>query len=287
MSTSTTGVGNFNTQEVQPWDQPIKDYQKTFQLLEYHDTQPELPIGLTSLDMDKEHNLRIRAEVVNPQSNTFTAKIWTWYDTKLYSAGMSWIEKTHKLPFLQSGTFDTNEIRDWRKPQHDNSKVIQFSTPFSSAPKVACFLTYFDMEKGKNWRLKVIPSNITSTGFKITIKSWFDSVLYGASATWVAYPSDMSSISSGRFSTGDIRDWRNPQQKNSSRVDFNWQFTKPPSLFVGLDEFDYNSDYNLRLKLETSDVTTTGFKWNLDAWFDSEMYQSGASYLAWDADALP
>ncbi|KAJ5583785.1 hypothetical protein VI817_006146 [Penicillium citrinum] len=282
---SPSDVGHFNTQEVQPWDRPIKEYQKTFQHQEYHYTQPELPIGLTSLDIDKDYNIRIRAEVVNPQANKFTAKIWTWYDTKLYSAGMSWVEKS-QLPFLQSGTFDTNEIRDWRSPQHDNSKYIQFSAPFPSAPKVVCFLTYFDMEKGKNWRLKVIPSNITHTGFQITIKSWYDSVLYGASATWIAYPDDIPGVDSGRFSTADIRDWKNTQQKNSSIVGFNTQFNNPPSLFVGLDELDYNCDYNLRLKLETSDLTQTGFKWDLDAWFDSEMYQSGASYLAWDKSAL-
>ncbi|KAJ5261431.1 hypothetical protein N7478_012026 [Penicillium angulare] len=66
----------------------FKEYQKTFQLQNYHYTQLELPIRLTCLDIDKDYNIRIRAEVANPQANEFTAKIWTWFDTKLYSAGL-------------------------------------------------------------------------------------------------------------------------------------------------------------------------------------------------------
>jgi hypothetical protein len=70
----------------------------------------------------------------------------------------------------------------------------------------------------------------------------------------------MPSVNSGRFPTEDVGEWENPQQKKSSMVNFNWQFNESPSLFVGLDEFDYNSAYILPLKLETSDVTPTGFK---------------------------
>lgn len=276
-------AGQFNTMEVRLWDKPTLTNQKEECFYEKYPSPPGLVLGLNWLDIDAGHNIRIKAEALHADQEKFTASLTSWSDTVLYSAGMTWLEIAPRFQFVQFGTFDTSEIRPWNEPRLQNSKRINFSTPFKDQPpKVVCFLKSLDMDKGKNWRVKTYVSDVTTEGFTIHIDSWADSVLYSASASWLAYPADQPGVTSGRFSTADVRPWDKPQQNNSSSVTFSRPFSKVPQVLMALDELDYEHGKNLRLRLSTSMVSETGLQWHLQAWDDSVMYQSGASYFAWE-----
>lgn len=274
-------AGQFNTMEVRPWDKPQADTNKTIYFQKKYDAVPELPLGLTSLDISAAANIRITATASDANTEKFKATIQSWADTTLYSASMTFLEKSSRFNYMQTGVFNTQEIRPWNQPRLQNSKRINFATPFKSAPKVITWLQSLDMDKNKNWRIKVYPSNIDNTGFTINADSWADSVLYSAGVTWLAYPSDQAGVTSGSFSTEDVRPWNNPRAENSATCNFATAFSATPKVIMAINSFDYAHSKNLRLRLSTSSVTNTGITWHLQSWWDSVMYSAGASYFAW------
>ncbi|RBQ74201.1 hypothetical protein FVER14953_08391 [Fusarium verticillioides] len=194
---------------------------------------------------------------------------------------MTFLEQSSRFSYIQTGVFNTQEIRPWNQPQLTQSKRINFATPFKAPPKVITWLQSLDMDKNKNWRIKVYPTDIDNEGFIIHADSWSDSILYSAGVTWLAYPADQPGVASGKFSTEDIRPWNRPQAENSSVFSFSKAFNKTPKVIMALDSLDYDHNKNLRVRLSTSSVTSTGITWHLQSWWDSVMYMSGASFFAW------
>jgi hypothetical protein len=275
-------AGQFNTMEVRPWNQPRVQNTKTKYLWKKYPTAPRLPLGLTSLDIDCGWNIRITASATDISQETFTAGLNAWADTVLYSAGFTYVEAGPGFEYLQTGTFNTQEVGRWQDHAPKNSKRINFPTPFEGqAPRVICWLNSVDMDKRYNWRCTTYATDIDANGFTVHIDTWADTVMYSAGMTWLAYPSDLAGVSSGSFNTQDVRPWSQPQHDNSANVSFSTNFTKVPKLIMALNGFDYDHSKNLRLRLSTSSVTQTGMTWHLQSWYDSIMYSAGASYFAW------
>ncbi|PWY89867.1 zincin [Aspergillus heteromorphus CBS 117.55] len=267
-------AGQFSTLELREWNQPTQNNEKVKHYHERYPSTPGIVTGLNWLDIDAGANIRAKAEVLHADQKKFTASIKAWENTVLYAAGMTWLEMGPRFQFAQHGGFSTEELRgedsQSHSPRLENSKAI------------VCFLTGLDIDKGTNFRVKTYPSHVTADGFTVNIDSWADTVLYGASVSWMAYPADQPGVTSGRFSTSDIRRWDRPQQDNSSSVAFDRPFSKVPKVFMALDEIDYQAGHNLRLRVSTSLVTPNTMNWHLQAWGDSVMYKAAASYFAWE-----
>ncbi|KAL3965565.1 metalloprotease protein [Purpureocillium lilacinum] len=274
-------AGQFNTMEVRPWDKPQLDNDKVIYYQKKYDTVPELPLGITSLDIGQAANIRIRALTSEANTEKFKASLQSWADTTLFSASMTYLEKSSTFSYIQTGVYNTEQTRPWNQPQLTQSKRINFATPFSSPPKVITWLQSLDMDKSKNWRIRVYPSDIDNRGFTIHADSWADSILYSAGVTWLAYPTDQPGVTSGTFNTQDVRPWDRPQAENSGVFNFPTAFSKPPKVIMALNTLDYDHTRNLRLRLSTSSVTNTAITWHLQSWWDSVMYSSGASFFAW------
>jgi hypothetical protein len=66
--------------------------------------------------------------------------------------------------------------------------------------------------EGNKFRIKAKATNVTATGFNIKVATWLDSVLYWASASWMAYHPDGSRIT---YNTTGLRPWDKPQLSDS------------------------------------------------------------------------
>ncbi|KAK7430897.1 hypothetical protein QQZ08_002425 [Neonectria magnoliae] len=274
-------AGQYNTMEIRPWDKPQLNNDKVIYYQKKYDAVPEIPVGITSLDISQAANIRIRALTSEATTEKFKASLQSWADTTLYSASMTYLEKSSRFSYMQTGVYNTTETRPWNQPQLTQSKRINFAKPFNAPPKVITWLQCLDMDNKKNWRIKVYPSDIDKAGFTIHVDSWSDSILYSAGVTWLAYPADQAGVASGKFSTQDIRPWDKPQAENSSVFNFPTAFSKAPKIIMAIDSLDYDRARNLRLRLSTSSVTNTGITWHLQSWWDSVMYMAGASFFAW------
>jgi hypothetical protein len=64
--------------------------------------------------------------------------------------------------------------------------TVKFNSPFRVPPQVSLAISGQDVGIEKNIRLQVIAKNITVDGFELTYRTWFDTVVFSAWATWTA-----------------------------------------------------------------------------------------------------
>lgn len=274
-------AGQFSILEIRPWDKPqlandiVKYYYKKY------DSVPQLPVGITALDISQSANIRINATTNEATTENFKASLNSWSDTVLYWASMTYLEKSSAFDYIQTGVYNTLGTRPWNQPQLTQSRRINFAKPFSVPPKVVTWLQALDMSKDKHWRIRVYATDIDSNGFTVHADTWGDSILFMAGVTWLAYPADRPGVTSGKFDTQEVRPWNKPQHENSGFKSFDTTFSKTPKVIMALDFLDYDHSKNLRVRVSTSSVTNTGINWHLASWGDSIMYTTGASFFAW------
>jgi len=275
---STTGL--FNTQDVRLWNQPTQQTSKEIPFAKPFVAPPGLPIGLNSLDIDHNANIRAKAYASDVTKNSFVVHIDCWADTTLYSGGATWLDVAPGNLEYQWGQFATTEDHPWDKPQTLTSRRINFTRPFVTPPKVISFLNQLDLQNDRNYRVKTTVSNIDATGFTLHIDTWGDTVLYSATAGWIAYPEDREYVFSTTANTQDVRPWDKPQFDNQKKINFaGLTFWKNPNVFIALNSLDLGSNANLRVRAYADGVSTTDLTWHIDSWGDSVLYSAGVSIL--------
>jgi hypothetical protein len=77
-----------------------------------------------------------------------------------------------------------------------------------------------------------------------------------------------------------VRPSDQPRLTTESKVDFGKTFKTTPRVFAALNTLDVGNAANLRIKLETKDISSSNMAWSIDTWGDTLLYSAGASYLA-------
>lgn len=65
--------------------------------------------------------------------------------------------------------------------------TIKFSKQFYAPPKVMASISMFDITQGTNHRLKVSAENIKVDSFDIVLETWYDTKVFAATASWLAF----------------------------------------------------------------------------------------------------
>lgn len=232
---------------------------------------PQVAIGLMMLDISNDAGIRIWSSVTNVSSNQFMIKIGTCADTVIYNAAISWLALEADDPYFQIGVFDSQDVRHWQKPGNVIHRV-NFSRTFESQPKVVVGIKQFDI--GDNWRLRVYATDIDTKGFTIHAVTWGNTNLYSVQATWIAFPASKDGVWSGSFSSEDS------PGDFSGQADFGATFSKTPSVFMALTEFDISRDKNLRVKLGVDSVTTSSLSWSISTWEKTVLHMVRGMYVA-------
>jgi len=87
---------------------------------------------------------------------------------------------------IDSGTWNTMEVRPWQHPTVHTEGRIRFSKQFTAVPVVSLSLSSVDVSNAANFRVKVYATNITLEGFTVHAESWADTKLYSCGASWLA-----------------------------------------------------------------------------------------------------
>nr|XP_034300815.1 uncharacterized protein LOC117681274 [Crassostrea gigas] len=66
------------------------------------------------------------------------------------------------------------------------SQRIDFNSPFDATPTVTYGLYALDSSDEANLRVSTLLSNVSSTGFQLTLRTWSDSKLFEAAVSWMA-----------------------------------------------------------------------------------------------------
>jgi hypothetical protein len=271
-------ISQFDTQSVRLWNKPQPDTHGTVRFPRSFVAPPRLPVGFRQLDIDRGANIRAKATIDNIRNDSADYHITSWADTTLYSGIVDSLNLAPgNLEFL-TGEHMRNLIQN---PNAPSSVRINFERPFVTPPKVAVFFNLVDLDKSKNWRLKTTATNIDTKGFTLNIETWADTILYAAQACWVAYPEDREHIWSTSVNTMDVRAWDKPQATQSKAVTFgNVEFWKTPNVFMALNQFDFETGHNLRVRAYADNVSTSGLTWHIDSWADTVLYSTGVTILA-------
>ena len=64
---------------------------------------------------------------------------------------------------------------------------ITLVNSYSTPPTISVSLGGFSTYHGTNPVIFVYPENVTNDGFDLVFTTWSDSLVYGASASWIAY----------------------------------------------------------------------------------------------------
>ncbi|KAM0499409.1 hypothetical protein ACHAP8_005562 [Fusarium lateritium] len=276
-----TAVSTFNTMEVRNWDNPQSQNSRRVPFSQAFDKLPQVAVGLNWLDIGNNANIRVNASVDSIGTDSAVFHVDSWADTTLYSGGCVGLEVAQDDPDFQVGAFSTTDDHPWNKPQAQTSRRINFSRAYSSPPKVVVWLSQLDMDKNHNWRVNATATDIDTKGFTIHLDTWADTVLYAATAHWIAYPSNKTGVTSGTFNVTDVRAWNQPQLLNTGRANFPANtFQKPPLILIGLNSLDVDYRHNLRVKLGATNISAGGMDWRIDSWFDTTLYAAGGSYIA-------
>jgi hypothetical protein len=63
---------------------------------------------------------------------------------------------------------------------------IQFDMPFTNVPLVHTSIAGFDIDNADTGRLSIRAEEISSTGFKLVIRTWLQSCVYAVEVNWLA-----------------------------------------------------------------------------------------------------
>ncbi|KAF9038885.1 hypothetical protein BDP27DRAFT_1183588, partial [Rhodocollybia butyracea] len=274
-------TGVFNSMSVRPWDTPTLDNRGTINFSGAPlPAIPQILLGLNWFDFGYRTNVRIKSIVEQVTTANCTINLQSWADTVNYSTGVSWLQ----LPSVdnhdfQGGTFNTTTGTTAASPV---IQKIDFAHAYPSPPTVVVFLTSLDADKNTTLRVKVYATDVQKDSFNVHVESRLDTLLWYVGITWFAYPTNRRGITSGTYSTMDVRSWEQPSLlANSKQITFpNQAFDKAPRIFMAVNELDLGYHTNARIHLSSSNVTKTGMEWHIDAWGDTQMYIAGASYIA-------
>lgn len=90
--------------------------------------------------------------------------------------------------FVASGSVNVMDVRQWTAPRHENQNTINFGgVTFPTPPKVFYGFNFLDLKCDANLRLKATVDNVTTTGLTWHIDSWYDSTLYAAGISYIAF----------------------------------------------------------------------------------------------------
>ncbi|KAJ8311759.1 hypothetical protein KUTeg_011114 [Tegillarca granosa] len=86
--------------------------------------------------------------------------------------------------FGQTGEYGL--LRAPNPPSWPGTKKIKFNPPFSTKPSIVHGFVVLDSDRSRNFRASVTVSDVSKTGFTLTLSKWADTKLYGLKVRWMA-----------------------------------------------------------------------------------------------------
>jgi len=76
---------------VRPWDEPTQTTQGRVNFSFEFESVPTVTVSLSSADVATGTNFRVKVYATDVDKKGFTVHADSWYDTTLYSAGVTWL----------------------------------------------------------------------------------------------------------------------------------------------------------------------------------------------------
>ncbi|KAI0008140.1 hypothetical protein F4779DRAFT_588545 [Xylariaceae sp. FL0662B] len=87
-------------------------------------------------------------------------------------------------------------------------------------------------------------------------------------------------VETGEWSTMEVRPWQQTDQPTKGRVKFSRKFQSIPAVTTSISSVDASRNYNLRIKVYATDISSEGFTIHVDTWSDTKLYSCGVAWTA-------
>ncbi|OTA91442.1 hypothetical protein M434DRAFT_13145 [Hypoxylon sp. CO27-5] len=254
-------VSSFTTN--QPVDTPMEWQSITFGITPQQPAPPQFAAALTAIDMsNRDNNIRVRTEVTDVQTDSYTVGLGTWGNRIFYNGGVSLLRIPASDPNFRMGVI-TNA--------GPNSYRIAFVPPFPLGVIPNVFAAFSGIDSADNWRGALDIHNTDNVHFDIQVSTWGSSDLYNTNVQWIAYPSDLPGVELGTF-TGAGGDTGTYQLQST--------FYNTPSVFTGFRRFDVSPNQNARIRVRATAADPSRINWAIETWSDSVIYNLIGVFLA-------
>lgn len=273
-------IGYFNTGEVHHWRDPWVQTSKIVSFGQTYHTPPGIPIGINTMDIGNNANIRINAYPTNIARDRFTIHLDSWQDTRMYSAGCTWLQIAATDTNFQFGRYNTTDYHSHHQTR--TSRLITFPRAYSAPPTVVVMLCNLDLERLTGYRVRTYVTDVTARNFVIHVDTWHDTKVHSAAATWIAFPAGLPKVASGRFDTQNVRPLHPARLETSGHVGFAagvFARGTTPRAMVAFDTLDLDCGRNARVKVNYDGMTAAGMNWHIDGWADTIVYSAGAAYI--------
>ncbi|GAB1522904.1 h-type lectin domain-containing protein [Rhizoctonia solani] len=176
--------------------------------------------------------------------------------------------------------FNTMDVRDWTKPQLENSKEFTNNWPATNFP---LGINWLDYDRSSNIRLKSYIDNVKFDEKNLTFSSkchldaWYDSKMYSAGCTWLGHFNDRD------FQSGYV-DTKPTQEYTTVDVTFKHEYASTPNITCWFTAIDLDKDKDWRIDVSASDVTKKGCKIKFRVWGSTHAYWLKACWIAHPSD---
>ncbi|KAG9960506.1 hypothetical protein KCU61_g6435, partial [Aureobasidium melanogenum] len=243
---------------------------------------PRMISGLRLLDQKGKEAIRTAVTHQSVTSTGFQSVARTHQGGKAYAPSISWLALPSNDVHFEVGEFDT-----YSTPRTEDNQVVcrRFTFPkrFDRVPRVVTWLYEVSFGgQGDGWNsLKTEAKGITQDGFDIDVRTWNHHSFDGARVGWLAFD---DGASKSHVKTGTVRVSREQRWLENQEVRFEGEpFSKTPALFHVLMEVDCCDNKNMRLRMDTADVSSTGFRFSAGTWAAADDHNMDHCVWLWVA----
>ena len=272
---STHDAGTFSTDQLPTRDPPnnLNTLEVNFQPA--YTSSPSFAHGLSAIHMSAKANIRVAAAIDQVKSSSCQVHADTWNDSKLYAAGVSWVESSDAKKF-QVGTFDTKDVNKPGKIPTTVTQHIQFGSAFDSGkPNVLLFLKGLDMAKERDWNVSTSVSKVSATGFDITVNTPGTSNGFGTIVSWLAYPESTPAVCGGVVDTKAVKKGSVSFPKGKFP-----RGSPPGRVMLALNGISFGHGKDLKIRVYADEITESGFVWYAESGVDSLWKGASFSWVA-------
>ncbi|KAK6440776.1 hypothetical protein LTR95_003000 [Oleoguttula sp. CCFEE 5521] len=251
----------------------------------HYEKPPVIAKGLKMLDLNgasKDHfekaALDLHVEVFVDNERIVSPLVQAWLSDEktqlIYDAELVWMEAkedAHDSAFLTT-TFDLT------KGETEKSMKYPKSFPKDTEVEVSGWLQgfRFKTDDKADYQCDFYSSKVTNKGFTAHVDC--GESCERLDVTWIVNKKGKKKVATGSFSTEDVEDKKDGSV--SGKVEFEkGTFTSAPTVLVALSQFDLKGGQDLKIGVEVSDVSKTGFKWTIKAGGKDALRSAEATYF--------
>ncbi|KAI1459595.1 hypothetical protein F4805DRAFT_420896 [Annulohypoxylon moriforme] len=241
-------------------------------------------------DLETDHSSFDNMSImIYPLDHTITNMAEIPLHTKLSPRDKSFISQIYPLTIIpeEKGAYFSWHYKYWGRKDPKNRARVTFNPECTTVPPVAVGLSQFDIDCDQPLWLRTNAVDVTTKGFEIQTKTWKNSVLYSAGASWFKVDNPATSdFQVGTFDTSKYVSTNVATKPQKHTVKFKRSFTSLPEVVVWLQGFYMGLSARYKLAVSPSDITNGDFVLNIEPGPDTKLYQTMVTWIAYPKDKL-